>query len=83
MLHSFTSEQIWEAIEVLFPNDIDNFVARCNREYEWDYDKDIDDIICTLSDDAFINEVEFIFSSSDIENITDWLVEEYMREIYV
>lgn len=80
MIHAFTTEQIWEAIEILFPNDIDNFVAHCNREYEWDYDKDINDIICTLSDDAFINEVEFIFSSSDIETMVDWLAEEYMCE---
>ena len=80
MIHAFTSEQIWEAIEILSPNDIDNFVTHCNREYERDYDKDINDIICTLSDDAFINEVEFIFSSSDIETIVDWLAEEYMYE---
>ena len=80
MIRAFTTEQIWEAIEILFPNDIDDFVTHCNREYEWDYDKDINDIICTLSDDAFINEVEFIFSSSDIETIVDWLAEEYMYE---
>ena len=56
MIHAFTTEQIWEDIEILSPNDIDNLVAHCNKEYEWDYDKDINDIICTLAEEYMYEE---------------------------
>lgn len=77
MISNYTSEQVWEAMEVLFPNDIDMFISHCNREFEWDYDKDIFDIIETLSDDAFINEVEMVFSQDDISTMESWLDNEY------
>jgi hypothetical protein len=77
MINNYTSEQVWEAMEVLFPNDIDMFISHCNREFEWDYDKDIFDIIETLSDDAFINEVEMVFSQDDISTMESWLDNEY------
>lgn len=77
MIHDYTSVQVWEALEVLFPNDIEMLVSQCNREYEWDYHKDIYDILETLSDDAFINEVELILSQADITAIEKWLNTEY------
>ena len=77
MIHDYTSVQVWEALEVLFPNDIEMLVSQCNREYEWDYHKDIYDILETLSDDAFINEVELILSQTDIKAIEKWLNNEY------
>ena len=77
MIHNYRSEQVWEAIEVLFPNDIEMLVSQCNREYDWDYHKDIYDILETLSDDAFINEVEMVFSQADIAAIEQWLNNEY------
>ena len=77
MIHDYTSVQVWEALEVLFPNDIEMLVSQCNREYEWDYRKDIYDILETLSDDAFINEVELILSQADITAIEKWLNTEY------
>ena len=77
MIHNYSSLQVWEALEVLFPNDIEMLVAQCNREYEWDYHKDIYDILETLSDDAFINEVELILSQTDITAIENWLNNEY------
>jgi hypothetical protein len=52
-------------------------VSQCNREYEWDYHKDIYDILETLSDDAFINEVEVMLSQADIIAIEKWLNTEY------
>jgi hypothetical protein len=52
-------------------------VAQCNREFDWDYHKDITDILETLSDDAFINEVEIMFGLVDIKTIEDWLNVEY------
>ena len=78
MIHNYRSEQVWEAIEVLFPNDIEMLVSQCNREYEWDYHKDIYDILETLSDDAFINEVEMVLSREDIVAIEQWLNNEYI-----
>lgn len=77
MISNYTSEQVWEAMEVLFPNDIDMFISHCNREFEWDYDKGIFDIIETLSDDAFINEVGMVFSQEDISTMESWLDNEY------
>ena len=77
MIHNYRSEQVWEALEVLFPNDIEMFVAHCNREYEWDYTKDIFDILETLSDDTFITEVEIVFSLDDIKAMEEWLNNEY------
>lgn len=77
MIHNYRSEQVWEAIEVLFPNDIEMLVSQCNREYDWDYHKDIYDILETLSDDAFINEVEMVLSREDITAIEQWLNNEY------
>lgn len=77
MIHDYSSVQVWEALEVLFPNDIEMLVSQCNREYEWDYHKDIYDILETLSDDAFINEVELILSQADIKAIENWLNNEY------
>ena len=77
MIHDYSSEQVWEALEVLFPNDIEMLVSQCNREYEWDYYKDIYDILETISDDAFINEVELILSQADIKAIENWLNNEY------
>jgi hypothetical protein len=77
MIYDYTLEQVWEALEVLFPNDIEMLVSQCNREYEWDYHKDIYDILETLSDDAFINEVEMILSQADIIAIEKWLNNEY------
>jgi hypothetical protein len=77
MIHDYTSVQVWEALEVLFPNDIEMLVSQCNREYEWDYHKDIYDILETLSDDAFINEVEVMLSQADIIAIEKWLNTEY------
>ena len=77
MIHNYRSEQVWEAIEVLFPNDIEMLVSQCNREYDWDYHKDIYDILETLSDDAFINEVEMVFSKDDISAMESWLNNEY------
>ena len=77
MIHDYTSEQVWEAIEVLFPNSIEKLVAQCNREFYWDYHKDINDIIETLSDYAFITEVEALFGLADIKTIEDWLNTEY------
>ena len=77
MIHNYTSVQVWEALEVLFPNDIEMLVSQCNREYEWDYYKDIYDILETLSDDAFINEVELSLSQADITAIENWLNNEY------
>lgn len=77
MIHNYRSEQVWEAIEVLFPNDIEMLVSQCNREYDWDYHKDIYDILETLSDDAFINEVEMVLSRADIMAIEKWLNNEY------
>lgn len=77
MIYNYTSEQVWEALEVLFPNDIEMLVSQCNREYEWDYHKDIYDILETLSDDAFINEVEMVLSQADIIRIEKWLNNEY------
>lgn len=77
MIHDYTSVQVWEALEVLFPNDIEMLVSQCNREYEWDYHKDIYDILETLSDDAFINEVEVMLSQTDIIAIEKWLNNEY------
>lgn len=73
MLHNYTSEQVWEAIEILFPNDIEMLVTHCNREYEWDYTKDIFDILETLSDDTFITEVEIVFSLDDLKAMEEWL----------
>jgi hypothetical protein len=77
MIHDYTSVQVWEALEILFPNDIEMLVSQCNREYEWDYHKDIYDILETLSDDAFINEVEVMLSQADIIAIEKWLNTEY------
>lgn len=77
MINNYTSEQVWEAIEVLFPNDIDMFISHCNREFEWGYHKDICDIIETLSDEVFINEVEMVFSLEDITAMEEWLNNEY------
>ena len=77
MIRNYKSEQVWEAIEVLFPNDIEMLVSQCNREYDWDYHKDIYDILETLSDDAFINEVEMVLSRGDITKIEEWLNNEY------
>lgn len=77
MLHNYTAEQVWEAIEILFPNDIEMFVTHCNREYEWDYTKDIFDILETLSNDTFITEVEIVFSLDDIKAMEEWLNNEY------
>ena len=77
MIHNYRAEQVWEALEVLFPNDIEMLVSQCNREYEWDYHKDIYDILETLSDDAFINEVEMVLSRTDITAIEEWLNNEY------
>lgn len=77
MIHNYRAEQVWEAIEVLFPNDIEMLVSQCNREYDWDYHKDIYDILETLSDDAFINEVEMVLSLVDIIAIEKWLNNEY------
>jgi hypothetical protein len=77
MIHDYTSVQVWEALEVLFPNDIEMLVSQCNREYDWDYHKDIYDILETLSDDAFINEVEVMLSQADIMAIEKWLNTEY------
>lgn len=77
MIHDYSSVQVWEAVEVLFPNDIEMLVAQCNREYDWDYHKDINDILETLSDDAFINEVEVLFGIDDIKTIENWLNVEY------
>lgn len=81
MIHDYTSVQVWEALEVLFPDDIEmlvfQLVSQCNREYEWDYRKDIYDILETLSDDAFINEVEMVLSRTDIIAIEKWLNNEY------
>lgn len=77
MIHNYKSEQVWEALEVLFPNDIEMLVSQCNREYDWDYHKDIYDILETLSDDAFINEVEIVLSRTDIMAIEKWLNNEY------
>lgn len=83
MIHNYRSEQVWEAMEVLFPDDIEmlvfQLVSQCNREYEWDYRKDIFDIIETLSDDAFINEVEMVLSREDITAIEQWLNNEYNK----
>ena len=77
MIHDYSSVQVWEALEVLFPNDIEMLVSQCNRDYEWDYHKDIYDILETLSDDAFINEVEMVLSRTDIIAIEKWLNTEY------
>ena len=77
MIHDYSAIQVWEAIEVLFHNDIEMLVAQCNREFDWDYHKDINDILDTLSDDAFINEVEVMFGFADIKAIEDWLNVEY------
>ena len=81
MIHDYNSLQVWEALEVLFPDDIEmlvsQLVSQCNREYEWDYRKDIYDILETLSDDAFINEVEIALSQADITAIENWLNNEY------
>lgn len=77
MIHDYSAIQVWESIEVLFPNDIEMVVAQCNREYDWDYHKDINDILETLSDDAFINEVEVMFGIDDIKTIENWLKVEY------
>ena len=77
MLHNYTSEQVWEAIEILFPNDIEMFVTHCNREYEWDYTKDIFNILETLSNDTFITEAEIVFSLDDIKAMEEWLNNEY------
>jgi hypothetical protein len=77
MIHNYRSEQVWEALEALFPNDIEMLVSQCNREYDWDYHKDIYDILETLSDDAFINEVEMVLSREDITAIEQWLNNEY------
>lgn len=81
MIHDYRSEQVWEAMEVLFPDDIEmlvsQLVSQCNSEYEWDYRKDLFDIIETLSDDAFINEVELVLCREDITAIEQWLDNEY------
>lgn len=77
MLHNYSSVQVWEALEVLFPNDIEMLVVQCNREFDWDYYKDINDILDTLSDDAFINEVEVMFGIDDIKRLENWLNIEY------
>lgn len=77
MIHDYSSVQVWEALEVLFPNDIEMLVVQCNREFDWDYYKDINDILDTLSDDAFINEIEVMFSIDDIKIIENWLNIEY------
>lgn len=77
MIHNYRSEQVWEAMEILFPNDIDMFVSHCNKEFEWDYRKGIFDIIESLSDDTFINEVEMVFSQADISAMESWLNNEY------
>ena len=81
MIHNYKSLQVWEALEALFPDDIEmivfQLVSQCNREYEWDYRKDIYDILETLSDDAFINEVEMVLSREDITAIEQWLNNEY------
>ena len=77
MINNYTSEQVWEVMELLFPNSIDMFISHCNKEFEWDYHKDIFDIIETLSDDAFINEVEMVFSRNDISAMETWLNTEY------
>ena len=77
MLHNYSSVQVWEALEVLFPNDIEMLVAQCNREFDWDYHKDINDILETLSDDAFINEIEVMFGIDDIKTMENWLNIEY------
>lgn len=79
MIHDYSSVQVWEAIEVLFPNDIEALITQCNSEYDWNYHKDIYDILETLSDDAFINEVEIMFSLADIKTMEDWLDVEYNR----
>lgn len=77
MIHDYSAVQVWEALEVLFPNDIEMLVAQCNREFNWDYHKDITDILETLSDDAFINEVEVMFGIDDIKTMENWLNIEY------
>ena len=77
MLHNYSSVQVWEALEVLFTNDIEMLVAQCNREFDWDYHKDINDILETLSDDAFINEIEVMFGIDDIKTMENWLNIEY------
>ena len=77
MIHDYSSVQVWESLEVLFPNDIEMLVSQCNREYDWDYHKDIYDILETLSDDDFINEVELLLSQTDIKAIENWLNNEY------
>lgn len=77
MIHDYSAVQVWEALEVLFPNDIEMLVAQCNREFDWDYYKDINDILDTLSDDAFINEVEVMFGIDDIKRLENWLNIEY------
>lgn len=77
MLHNYSSVQVWEALEVLFPNDIEMLVAQCNREFDWDYHKDINDILETISDDAFINEIEVMFGIDDIKTMENWLNIEY------
>ena len=77
MLHNYSSVQVWEALEVLFPNDIEMLVTQCNREFDWDYHKDINDILETLSDDAFINEIEVMFGIDDIKTMENWLNIEY------
>ena len=51
--------------------------AQCNREFDWDYHKDINDILETLSDDAFINEIEVMFGIDDIKTMENWLNIEY------
>lgn len=77
MIHDYSAVQVWEALEVLFPNDIEMLVVQCNREFDWDYYKDINDILDTLSDDAFINEVEVMFGIDDIKTLENWLNIEY------
>ena len=77
MIHDYSSVQVWKAIEVLFPNDIETLIVQYHREYDWDYHKDIYDILETLSDDDFINEVEIMFSSADVKAMEDWLNVEY------
>lgn len=77
MIHNYSAVQVWEALEVLFPNDIEMLVVQCNREFDWDYYKDINDILDTLSDDAFINEVEVMFGIDDIKTLENWLNIEY------
>jgi hypothetical protein len=77
MIHDYTSVQVWEALEVLFPNDIEMLVSQCNKEYEWDCYQDIYGILENLSDDVFINEVEMVLSQADIIAIEKWLNNEY------